>query len=127
MRRALPLALSFALSATVADAPRRSFALSATGAGAPRQSFALSATVTGAPRRSFALFATGAGAPRRIVFSSPDLTETLYGAGDSHPILASVVNCEAAEGLEPSEPPDPDVSQWSVAAREDAASEEIPT
>lgn len=98
MRRAFPLTPSFALSATGADVPRGSFALSAPVAGAPR----------------------------RIVFLSPDLTETLYGVGDFHAILATVVNCEG-EGLEPSEPPDPDVSRRSAPARESAAREKMPT
>jgi hypothetical protein len=76
---------------------------------------------------SFALSAAGADAPQRIVFMSPDLTETLFGVGDFHAILGSVVNCETAVGLEPAEPLDPDVSPRSAAEREGAAREEILT
>jgi iron complex transport system substrate-binding protein len=47
------------------------------------------------------------------------------GVRQLHAILASVVNCEPAEGLEPSEPLDPDLSRQG-AARQDAAREEIP-
>jgi iron complex transport system substrate-binding protein len=44
-----------------------------------------------------------------------------------HAILAGVVNCETAEGLEPSEPLDPDVLLRRTPAREAAAGEEIST
>jgi hypothetical protein len=44
-----------------------------------------------------------------------------------HAILAGVVNCEPAEGLEPSEPLDPDILLRRTPAREGAAREEIPT
>jgi iron complex transport system substrate-binding protein len=39
------------------------------------------------------------------------------GVRQLHAILSSVVNCEPAEGLEPSEPLDPDVARRSAAAR----------
>jgi iron complex transport system substrate-binding protein len=55
---------------------------------------------------------------------SASLTE---GVRQMHAILASVVNCEPAEGLEPSEPLDPDVVRKGAAAREDVAREEIRT
>jgi iron complex transport system substrate-binding protein len=48
------------------------------------------------------------------------------GVRQLHAILASVVNCEPAAGLEPSEPLDPDVSRMGATAREDLAREEIP-
>jgi iron complex transport system substrate-binding protein len=49
------------------------------------------------------------------------------GVRQLHAILASVVNCKPAAGLEPSEPLDPDVSRRSAAEHEDASREEIPT
>jgi iron complex transport system substrate-binding protein len=49
------------------------------------------------------------------------------GVRQLHAILGSVVNCEPAEGLEPSEPLDPDVVRRDAAGREDAAREEIRT
>jgi iron complex transport system substrate-binding protein len=49
------------------------------------------------------------------------------GVRQLHAILASVVNCEPAEGLDPSEPLDPDVSRRIDAEREDASKVELPT
>ena len=57
----------------------------------------------------------------------PGVGSLTEGVRQLHAILASVVNCEPAEGLEPSEPLDPDVSRRSAAAEEAAEREAIQT
>jgi iron complex transport system substrate-binding protein len=55
----------------------------------------------------------------------PGPASVTEGVRQLHAILASVVNCEPAGGLEPLEPLDPDVARRGAAAREDAARQEI--
>lgn len=55
----------------------------------------------------------------------PGPASVTEGVRQLHAILASVVNCEPATGLEPLEPLDPDVARRGAVAREDAARQEI--